>query len=81
MAGISFLLYSIDSTRPASPRVEFNENMDVLIRMLPPVLAGIRAGKPERPTFPYKKYSGLRDALSAELTLVLPLRGQHTFAI
>lgn len=43
--------------------------MDVLIRMLPPVLAGIRADKPARPTFPYKKYSGLRDALSAELML------------
>jgi hypothetical protein len=43
--------------------------MDVIICMLTPVLAGIRADKPARPTFPYKKHSGLRDALSVELML------------
>jgi hypothetical protein len=69
----------MDSTRPASPQVEFNANMDAIIRMLAPVLAGIRADKLGGPTFPYQGHSGLRDALSVT-DACLPLRGQHTLA-
>ena len=47
--------------------------------VLPPVLAGIRACKSDRPTFPRNAvYCGDRVSQSPMATLGLPLRGQHT---
>ena len=60
---------------------------NIPVRTLPPVLAGIRAGKCGYPTFPCSMIAStvvVRDSLSPASCwrgdTCLPLRGQHTFA-